>query len=138
MIVFEVDSRGDGIHIPPEYRKELERYRNQSRKLRIMIAPVFKKRTLAQNALFHAKLKTIERLTGLGWEEIKNEVKKEAILMGYPYKKDIYGDPVTDDDGELVPISSADATIEQMNLLMDALDQWCIINDIDIGEIWNE
>lgn len=137
MIQFDVDSR-DLIRIPQEYKAELEKYRRQAKKIRVIISPVFEQRTNKQNALFHKKLKTIELLTGLPWEEAKEQIKSLAIDMGYPYVLDDDGSPKLDGNGNMIPISSSDASISEMKILFTALDEWCFRNQVNIQEVWDE
>lgn len=132
MISFFVDSR-DPIRIPDELREELSRYRRMGRKLHITISPVLQSRTASQNAIFHAKVNEIAHATGMDRERVKHDIKQYAMQMGYPpAMKD--GDVVVDESGELKALPSSEATVEQMETLIEAVYSWCFDNGIDIKE----
>ena len=133
MIQFFNDS-DKPISIPQEYHDELMRYRSQGKKIRITISPVFETRTLAQNAYFHAKVTEISALTGQDRNDIKDEIKEYALGFGYPAAVDETGELKTDAEGRLIPLSSAKATIEQMETLIEALYSWCSEKGIYITE----
>ena len=133
MISFFVDSR-DPIRIPDEMKAEIARYRQMGRKLHITISPVLQQRTAAQNAIFHAKVNEISHATGLGRDEVKREAKAYAMQMGYPPAVGEDGDVEVDAQGELVPLPSHKATVEQMEILIEALYSWCFEKGIEIKE----
>lgn len=126
----------DKIFVPKEYRGEVDKYIRQAGKVRVIIAPAFQTRTLSQNAIFHAKINELSRLTGMDRDAIKDEVKDIAMSMGYPPEMDETGLPKVNESGRVIPLSSAKATIEQMVLLINALDFWCEERDIPLDSIW--
>lgn len=131
-MTFEVKSN-DPIRIPIELIDELERYRSQAKYLRVSITPVFKDRTMSQNSYFHAKVNEIARDTGIPRDEVKNEIKRFAIGMGYPCEENEDG-TIRMKDGEPVPLSSSKASIEAMTILIEALYVWCNENGIQTEE----
>ena len=135
MIEFYVDS-DKRLIVPEELVETLALYRRQSRKLRVTISPVFEERTKSQNAIFHASLRRLARLTGASLDHLKDEVKKLAVEMGYPVEMGPNGELVTDANGELIPLPSHKASISDMKILIDALDQFCFDHDIDNTLIW--
>ena len=132
-MTFDIPSK-DKLIIPTELIPELKRLRGQSDTLRITITPVFKTRTVNQNAIFHAKINEVASHIGEDREVIKEHVKKFAMGMGYPYSVDKNGEPRCDKNGELIPKSSALASISEMTILIEALFAWCFDNGIYIGE----
>lgn len=132
-MTYELSSKSK-LMVPVELIPELQRLRSQTDTLRITITPVFKTRTLNQNAIFHAKINEIASVIGEDREVIKEHIKKYAMGMGYPYSTDKDGEPRCDKDGELIPKSSALATISEMTILIEALYAWCFDNGIYIGE----
>lgn len=133
MISFFVDSR-DPIRVPDNLKDELMRYRKMGKRIHVTISPVLQSRTMAQNAIFHAKINEISRATGMDRDEIKKEVKQFAMQMGYPPSAGPDGDVEMDEQGELLALPSHKATVEQMEILIEALYSWCFENGIDIKE----
>ena len=134
MISFIVDSR-DPIRIPESMKSELALYRKQAKRIRVTISPVHQTRTLEQNAIFHAKLNEISAATGVDRESLKHDIKRLAMSMGYPPDITDDGEVRIDDDGDLVPLPSSKATIEQMETLIEAIYVWAEQNGIDMEEI---
>lgn len=133
MISFFVDSR-DPIRIPEKYREEVRKYRSMGRKIQITISPVLQQRTAAQNAIFHAKVNEISHMTGMDRDEVKKEIKQYAMQMGYPPATGENGDFEVDEQGELVALPSSKATVEQMEILIEAIYSWCFENGIAVKE----
>ncbi len=133
MIQFLCDS-DKPIEIPIELRDELRRYRRQGKRIRVTISPVYDTRTLSQNAYFHAKVNEISALTGQDRDLIKRDIKDYAMGFGYPAAVDETGELKTDGEGRLIPLSSSRATIEQMEILIEALYSWCFEKGIAIQE----
>lgn len=132
-MTFDLSSKSK-LMVPADKIPELQRLRSQSDTLRITITPVFKTRTVNQNAIFHAKINEIASIIGEDREVIKEHIKKHAMGFGYPYSTDKDGEPRCDKNGELIPKSSALATISEMTILIEALFAWAFDNGIYIGE----
>lgn len=132
-MTYELSSKSK-LMVPVELIPELQRLRSQADTLRITITPVFKTRTINQNAIFHAKINEIAFIIGEDREVIKEHIKKHAMGMGYPYSTDKDGEPRCDKNGELIPKSSALATISEMTILIEALFAWAFDNGIYIGD----
>lgn len=135
MIDFEVGS-DERIAIPEEFIPTLRLYRRQSRRLRVTISPVFEQRTKEQNAIFHARLKVLARLTGIKFDDLKTQVKGIAVEMGYPVEMGPNGELKVDARGNLIPLPSHKASISNMKILIDSLDQYCFDHGIDNSLIW--
>lgn len=137
MITFTTDKTLGGklLEVPAELRDEIVKYIRQAGKVRVVIAPAFQTRTKSQNAIFHAKINELSTLTGMDRDVIKDEVKEVALSMGYPPELDETGCPKVE-NGMVVPLSSAKATIEQFALLINAIDLWCEERDISLSDIW--
>ena len=116
---------GELIRIPDGLKPTLARIRGQTSWIRITIEPVYMERTADQNAFFHAKLGELSAQSGGDKEWLKNEVKKFATKRGYPY--DIV-------DGEVIPRSVKKATVEEMEILIDALYEYANAWSCDLGE----
>lgn len=108
-------SSSEKLRVPDEFLSSLTRVRGQADFIQVTIEPVYKQRTKDQNAFFHAKLNELAKLSGADRDRIKEEVKSVATMRGYPY------DVV---DGEIIPKPSSEATIEQMEILIDALYEY--------------
>lgn len=61
--------------------------------------------------------------TGNDFHQVKMYVKKKAISRGYPIQKDDNGNYKTDLYGDPMPISEADASIEQASFLIEEMNQ---------------
>lgn len=132
MISFFVDSK-EPIRVPEDMIEELRKYRKMGKRIHVTISPVLQPRTMAQNAIFHAKVNEIAHASGMSRDVIKHEIKQYAMQMGYPpAMKD--GDVVIDGNGELQALPSSEATVEQMETLIEALYSWCFDNGIEVKE----
>lgn len=108
-------SSSEKLRIPDELLSSLSRVRGQADFIQVTIEPVYKQRTMDQNALFHAKVNELAKLSGADRGRIKEEIKGVATMRGYPY--DVK-------NGEIIPKPSSEATIEQMEILIDALYEY--------------
>lgn len=88
--------------------------------VKMRLEPVFTTRTKEQNAYYQVLVKRIAFQSGASTDFVKEEVKRCACLMGYPYERDADGDLLIDEKGNPIPLSSAKATISQMKILIDA------------------
>lgn len=121
-IVWEQPS-GTPIRIPESAKATLSYMRKQTTELRITVEPVYKQRTEDQNAIFHAKVNEIAKECGANREWIKDQIKELAVSHGYP--ADVK-------DGKLIPKSSKDVTIEQMEILIESVFEYAFENGINI------
>lgn len=136
MISYIVDSRDKlQVQVPERYKEELAAYRKMARSIRVTITPVLKTRTLEQNAIFHAKINELSQATGIDRDSLKAEIKRFAMSMGYPPEMKEDGEVVVDEGGDLVPLPSSKATVEQMETLIEAVYMWATQNGIDMEEI---
>ena len=100
----------------------------------VTVEPYYQKRTGKQNALYQLLVHRLAIQSGLDEEYIKDEAKKIAIGWGYPVKRDEDGYPL-EVNGTYVGISSRDANIAQFNMLVDALYQLALRNDIILEDV---
>lgn len=100
----------------------------------VTVEPYYQLRTGKQNALYQLLVHRLSIQSGLDEEFIKTEAKKIAIGWGYPVKRDEDGYPI-EKDGTFVGISSRDANIAQFNMLIDALHQLALRNDIILEDV---
>lgn len=114
---------GELIKIPEELKTKLAIVRGQGQEIRITVEPVYKQRTENQNALFHARINELSKECGANREWLKDEIKMIATDMGYPYE--IY-------DGRKVPKSTKEATVEEMEILIEAIYDYAFDNGINI------
>lgn len=133
MVVYQTDYPW---RIPEEFRPEVNKYLRQAGSVRVVIAPAFKRRSKEQNAIFHAKINEISRLTGMDKERVKKEVKEVAVSFGYPPELDDEGKPLFK-DGYIIPLSTAKASIGDFTILINAVDAWCDEHGLELSEIWN-
>lgn len=100
----------------------------------VTVEPYYQQRTGKQNALYQLLVHRLAIQSGLDEEYIKDEAKKIAIGWGYPVKRDEDGYPL-EVNGTYVGISSRDANIAQFNMLVDALYQLALRNDIILEDV---
>lgn len=112
-------SSRDYLTVPDELRQALVEVRKQRPEIRITIEPVYQTRTAEQNAFFHAKLGELAQESGADKEWLKNQIKMVAVNMGYGY--DMVGE-------KLIPHDSSKATIEEMEILIEALYKYAFDN----------
>ncbi len=110
---------GELIRIPDGLKPTLARIRGQTSWIRITIEPVYMERTADQNAFFHAKLGELSELCGGSKNWLKDEVKMFATKRGYPYEVV---------NGEIVPKSVKQASVEEMEILIDSLYEYATKN----------
>ncbi len=108
-------SSSEKLRVPDELLSSLSRVRGQADFIQVTIEPVYKQRTMDQNALFHAKVNELAKISGADRNFIKEEVKQVAVSRGYPFNVV---------NGEVIPKPSSEATIEQMEILIDALYEY--------------
>lgn len=100
----------------------------------VTVEPYYQQRTGKQNALYQLLVHRLAIQSGLDEDYIKDEAKKIAIGWGYPVKRDEEGYPL-EVNGTYVGISSRDANIAQFNMLVDALYQLALRNDIILEDV---
>jgi len=90
--------------------------------LRVTVSKISKPRTLPQNNLLHGLATQLAAYTGHTLDEIKDFSKMNAIRRGYPVKNDSKGEVIYSPfTGDPIPISSAEATTEQLSYLVEEL-----------------
>ena len=100
---------------------------------KVMVFPIYKTRTTSQNSLFHALINQMAAQTGVDRDVMKELVKDFAISRGYPYEIDERGLPLTK-DGRLVPVSTKDATVEQMETLIESAYEFALDKNLELEE----
>lgn len=100
----------------------------------VTVEPFYQQRTGKQNAMYQLLVHRLATQCGRdeGW--VKEQAKKIAIGHGYPVKRDEDGYPI-EKDGTFVGISSRDANIAQFKMLIDALYQLALNNDIILEDV---
>ena len=96
---------------------------------RLKISKPFRPRSTgkhSQNHRINGFIQQICMLTGMDFDVMKYYFKKKAIRRGYPFK--------TDPDGEAVPDSEADISVEQAMALNDEIEQFAAEHDIYLKE----
>ena len=105
----------------------------QVESFKVVVYPIYKSRTIEQNSLFHALINQMSAQTGIDRDVMKDMVKEFAISRGYPYELDDYGLPESR-DGRLVPISTKDATVEQMETLIESTYEFAFDKGLDLED----
>lgn len=100
----------------------------------VTVEPWYQPRTGKQNAMYQLLVHRLSTQSGLDEQYIKEEAKKIAIGWGYPVKRDEDGYPI-EKDGSFVGISSRDTNIAQFKMLIDALYQLALRNDIILEDV---
>jgi len=100
----------------------------------VTVEPVYQLRTGKQNAMYQLLVHRLATQSGYDEEYIKAEAKKIAIGYGYPVQRDADGYPI-EKDGTFVGISSRDANVAQFKMLIDALYQLALRNDIILEDV---
>jgi len=100
----------------------------------ISIEPYCLPRTKAQNNTYQLWVKRASEQTGIPTDLLKQMAKDKAVGYGYPVERDEDGEPIMK-YGKFVPISSKDATIGQIKILMEqvriiALDHDVVLEDV--------
>ena len=116
-------SSSERLTIPDELQNLLSIVRREGKEIKITIEPVYQQRTANQNALFHSKIKELAAISGADVDWLKDEVKRFAVSRGYPCEIG---------EGFVVPKSTRTATVEQMEILIDALYQYSFNNGINL------
>lgn len=107
--------------------------RHQVERFKVVVYPIYKTRTIEQNSLFHALINQMSAQTGIDRDIMKGLVKDFAISRGYPYELDEDGLPKSE-KGRLVPISTKDATVEQMETLIEATYEFAFDKGFDLED----
>lgn len=128
-----VQDSSEPMSVPVDLRPVLDMARGQAKQIRVTIIPVYQRRSLDQNRLFHAKVNEIAALSGVDRNVVKNIIKVFATGRGYPCVVGDDGLPVFK-DGEPLPISTEDATVEEMELLIDSMFEWAFANGYYLEE----
>lgn len=96
----------------------------KAKQYRVTIEPVRRPRTTgknSQNAYFNGACQTIAQETGNDFADVKLYCKRKAMALGYPWKTDADDHPLYSlIDGEPIPQSEADASVEECRLLIEA------------------
>lgn len=107
--------------------------RHQVERFKVVVYPIYKTRTIEQNSLFHALINQMSAQTGIDRYVMKGLVKDFAISRGYPYEIDDSGLPKSC-DGHLVPISTKDATVEQMETLIESAYEFAFERNLELED----
>lgn len=128
-----VQDSSEPMSVPMDLRPLLAEARKQSKRIVVSITPVYARRSLNQNALFHAKVNEIAAMSGVDRDVVKNIIKVFATGRGYPCVVGDDGLPVFK-DGKPLPISTEDATVEEMEALIESTFEWAFENGFYIEE----
>ena len=101
----------------------------QVNELKVVVYPVDRGRSYNQNALFHALINDMASQLGQDRRTVKEAVKNFALSRGYPYEYGDDGYPL-EKDGMNIPISTKDATVEQMEILIDSAYEFAFENNL--------
>lgn len=101
----------------------------QVKELKVVVYPVYRGRSYNQNALFHALINDMASQLGQDRRSVKEAVKNFALSRGYPYEYGDDGYPL-EKDGMNVPISTKEATVEQMEILIDSAYEFAFENNL--------
>jgi len=100
---------------------------NHARQYRVTIEPVKRLRTTgrnSQNTYINGAIQAIAEDTGNDFADVKLYIKRKAMRRGYPAKTTEDGEVVTSlIDGEPVPVSEADATVDEAKILIEEVQQ---------------
>ncbi|MGX8678386.1 MAG: hypothetical protein ACQGQO_04685 [Sphaerochaetaceae bacterium] len=107
------------IIIPSQWMSEYAAMTHSIDAVEVIITPVYKKRTENQNGLFYAICGQIAEQCGQSKEYVKEFIKDKAIAYGYPVKHEDNGEIMIDEKGKPIGISTAKASISQMEILID-------------------
>ena len=117
----------------PEAERLVRIAGGQVKSFKVVVYPIYKTRTTNQNSLFHALVNQMASQTGIDRVVIKDLVKDFAISRGYPYEIDDSGLPKSC-DGHLVPISTKDATVEQMETLIESAYEFAFERNLELED----
>lgn len=128
-----VQDSSEPMSVPMDLRPLLAEARKQSKRIVVSITPVYARRSLNQNALFHAKVNEIAAMSGVDRDVVKKMIKVFATGRGYPMVMGDDGLPLIK-DGEPLPKPTEEATVEEMEMLIDATFEWAFANGFYIQE----
>ena len=94
-----------------------------------VVYPIYRGRSYNQNALFHALINDMASQLGQDRSSVKEAVKNFALSRGYPYEYGDDGYPL-EKDGMNIPISTKEATVEQMEILIDSAYEFAFENNL--------
>lgn len=100
----------------------------------VTVEPYCLPRTKEQNALLHVLIRRLSEQSGYPIDKLKDWIKDIAVGHGYPVERDEDGNPI-EKDGSYVPISSANANIAQMKMLIDACYVLALRYDIVLDDV---
>ena len=128
---FQIHRGDNSSELISTIRKFLGEYPNG---ITVTVEPFYQPRTGKQNAMYQLLVHRLATQCGRdeGW--VKEQAKRIAIGHGYPVKRDADGYPV-EKDGTFVGISSRDANIAQFKILINALYQLAMDNDIILEDV---
>ena len=124
--------KGDNAHdLTQTIRELVNRYPNG---VAVTVEPYCLPRTREQNALLHVLIRRLSEQSGFPEEALKDWIKDIAVGHGYPVERDEWGNPI-EKNGTYVPISSANANIAQMKMLIDACYSVALRYDIVLDDV---
>lgn len=101
--------------------------RKNSKQYRVTIEPVKRPRSTgrnSQNTYINGACQAIAQETGNDFADVKLYVKRKAMRRGYPAKTDAEGNAILSlIDGEPIPQSESDATVEEAKILIEEVQQ---------------
>lgn len=122
----------DSRMLPEDIQTMLGAMLRENGRLRVTVEAVRPARSSDQNRLFMLLVRRLARQTGMPVDAMKAAVKRFAVDMGYPVRRESDGSMSVDGDGELVPLPSHEATTAQFSILIDACEQMAYENGIDL------
>ena len=128
LVIKKGDSPSELLRVVRQYA---DRYPNG---VSINIEPYCLPRTKAQNNTYQLWVKQAAEQTGISSDGLKRMAKDKAIGYGYPVERDEEGEPIMK-YGKFVPISSKDATIGQIKILMEQVRIIALEHDVVLGEV---
>lgn len=124
--------KGDNAHnLLQTIREYVNKYPNG---VSVTVEPYCLPRTREQNALLHVLLRRLSEQSGFPMDALKDWIKDIAVGHGYPVERDEFGNPISR-NGSYIPISSANANIAQMKMLIDACYELGLRYDIVLDDI---
>ena len=124
--------KGDNAHdLTQTIREYVNKYPNG---VVVTVEPYCMPRSKEQNALLHVLIRRLSTQSGLPEDALKTWIKDIAVGHGYPVERNEWGDPI-EKNGSYVPISSANANIAQMKMLIDACYVLALRYDIVLDDV---
>lgn len=120
---------------PSELYRTIKDYINRyPNGVTVTVEPYCLTRTKPQNGKYQVLVRRLSEQSGMPTDEVKMKAKMIAVGHGYPVERDEEGEPIMR-YGSIIPKSTKDITIGQMEILIEALYQLGLKHNIILDDV---